>query len=92
MFAVVIMLIMAFAGYFFKVPGCPFIAFITGFIPGPKLELALQQMLVISDHGLWTLFMRSVSAMFMTLTIVVLARAVYNRYKKTWVKIVDARI
>ena len=82
-FAVVVMLIMAFMGYFFKVLGYPFITFIIGFILGPKLELSLQQMLVISDHGLLIMFMRPVSAVFMTLTLVIFARAMYKKYKES---------
>ena len=83
MFFVVIMLATALLGYFFKLLGYPFITFIIGFILGPKLELSLQQMLVISDHGLLILFMRPVAAAFMTLLIVVFVRAMYKKFKES---------
>jgi putative tricarboxylic transport membrane protein len=59
----------------------PFITFIIGFILGPRLELALQQMLVISDNGILILLTRPFSAVFMALTAFVLIQAVVKRFR-----------
>lgn len=77
---IIIMLITTFVGYFMKLLKYPFVTFIIGFILGPKLELALQQMLVLSDHGVFILLQRPVSAVFMALTIFVLIRAIYKQF------------
>lgn len=79
---VIIMMITAYAGYFMKLLGYSFITFIIGFILGPKLELALQQMLVISDNGLLIFVTRPVAALFMALTAFVLIRSLIKGLKK----------
>ena len=79
---IVIMLMTAFMGYFMKLMRYPFVTFIIGFILGPKLELSLQQMLVLSDHGALILFTHPVSAIFMAITIFVLIRAMIKQFKQ----------
>lgn len=86
MATIVVMLITAFFGYFMKLLQYPFVTFIIGFILGPMLELSLQQMLVLSDHGILILFMRPVSAIFMVITIVVLARALFKQVKISFLR------
>jgi putative tricarboxylic transport membrane protein len=76
-----IMLVTTVLGYFMKLLKYPFISFIIGFILGPRLELALQQMLVISDNGILILFVKPVSAVFMALTAFVLIQAVVKRIR-----------
>ena len=78
---IIIMLVTAFIGYFMKLTQYPFVTFIVGFILGPRLELALQQMLVGSENGIWIIFTRPVAAVFVVLSIALLIRALSKRLR-----------
>lgn len=81
LFAIGLMLVMAVVGYFMKLLKYPFVTFIIGFILGPKLELSLQQLLMISDNGIWILFTKPVSAFFIVIALLVAIKTIIKQVK-----------
>lgn len=81
LFAIGLMLVMALVGYFMKLLKYPFVTFIIGFILGPKLELSLQQLLMISDTGIWIMFTKPVSAVFMVIAGIVAVKTIIKQVK-----------
>jgi putative tricarboxylic transport membrane protein len=70
LFAVGLMFIFAFLGYFMKKLDFSFISFIIGFVLGPILEMALRQTLIISKNNPMILFNHPISLTFLILTVI----------------------
>ncbi len=80
-FAIDLMLATAILGYFMKLLRFPFVSLLLGFILGPRLELSLQQLLMVSDNGIWVLFTSPVSAVFMMISLIVVVKVLAKQVK-----------
>ena len=81
-FDVAAILVFGFVGYMFTVFKIPSAPFILGFILGPMAEVNLRRGLQLSKGSFMPFFTRPVSLIFLIITVLCLALAVYKEVKK----------
>ena len=70
LFAVVLIIVFGFVGYFMRKLAFPYVTFIIGFILGPLLENSMNQMLVMSGDDPTILVTRPISLALVILSLV----------------------
>jgi putative tricarboxylic transport membrane protein len=55
---------------------------VMAFVLGPLLELNLRRSLIVSDGSFWIFFTRPISAVILTLALVILGLSILSKFKK----------
>ncbi|MEG1849458.1 MAG: tripartite tricarboxylate transporter permease, partial [Oscillospiraceae bacterium] len=82
LFDVGMLIVFGLIGYFMKKLELPSAALILAFILGDNIEFTMIQTLASSKYGMMLLFRRPISAVMMSLSIIILAVSLYTAIKK----------
>lgn len=81
-FDVFVMLGFGVLGYVMVKFGFPVAPLLIGFILGPLVEVSLRQSMILSDNSMAIFFERPVSAVFITLTVIVVVSVAWQRFRE----------
>jgi len=80
-FAVMLVIVFAVLGYFFRMLGFSFITFVIGFVLGPMFELSFRQTLILSRGEFSYLLGRPIAMAILFIALVSVVRMLYVRRK-----------
>jgi len=80
-FAVMLVIVFAVLGYFFRMLGFSFITFVIGFVLGPMFELSFRQTLILSRGEFSYLLGRPIAMVILFIALVSVVRMLYVRRK-----------